>query len=169
MTDDLRSETILLRRLTLDDAVHFERLLGHDSASVQMMATMPDPCTEEAARGWIEMRTNGGGHLFAITRTSDGEFLGGIGFGGAPEAFVLGYWLGRPYWGCGYVTEAVQMIVGYARSLGGEKLHAETWPTNPASARVLEKAGFRNLGTSVVDIPQRGGLRESCQYELVLR
>ncbi len=168
MPDDLCSERITLRRLALDDAVHFARLLGNDSASVQMMATMPDPCTEEAARGWIEMRTSGGSHLFAITRNSDGEFLGSIGFGGAPEPFVLGYWLGRPYWGCGYVTEAVQMMVGLARALGGVKMLADTYPNNPASARVLEKAGFRNIGKAVVDVPLRGGLREVYQYELDL-
>ena len=48
--------------LTPDDATHFERLLGGDSEALQQMAQMPDPCTEPAAREWIEARIGPGGH-----------------------------------------------------------------------------------------------------------
>lgn len=167
MADFLRSDRLTLRRLVPDDAVHFARLLGHDSESVQMMATMPDPCTEEAARGWIEMRTSSG-HVFAITRTDDEEFLGCIGFGGQSDTFHLGYWIGRPYWGQGYVTEAVRAVIKFARSPGYTKMKAETLPNNPASARVLEKVGFRKVGNAMVDTPLRGGPCEVNQYELEL-
>src|SRR6185503_2433858 len=103
---------------TIEDACHFARLLGSDSPSVQMMELMPDPCTEQAAREWIEMRTGPSGHAFAIVRTEDQEFLGSIGFGGPPEMPSMGYWIGRPYQGQGYATEAIGLVAELARSLG---------------------------------------------------
>ena len=134
-----------------------------------MMAQMPDPCTEQAAREWIVMRTRGEGRIFAITRSEDGEFLGAIGFGGPLAMLELGYWIGRPYWGQGYATEAAQAVIGLARSLGGIKMKAETFPHNPASARVLEKAGFRKVRKVIRDHPARGGLREVYEHVLDLR
>src|SRR5438105_14494353 len=112
MAETLRSHRLVLRDLTIDDAAHFARLLGNDSESVQMMAQMPDPCTEEAACRWIEMRT--GEHIYAIARSDDGEFLGAIGFGGPLAMLGLGYWIGRPYWGHGYATEAVLLVTELA-------------------------------------------------------
>jgi RimJ/RimL family protein N-acetyltransferase len=168
MAEQLQSDRLRLRKLAPDDAVHFARLLEHDSESVQMMATMPDPCTAEAARGWIEQRLGAGARLFAILRAEDGEFLGAIGFGGPPEALELGYWIGRPHWGRGYVTEAVQTIIEFARACGVRKMLADTWPYNPASERVLEKTGFRKIGSAMVDTPLRGGLRRVNQFEIDL-
>ena len=152
----------------IDDAHHFARLLGCDSPSVQMMETMPDPCTEQGARQWIEKKTGPSGHVFAILRNEDEEFLGSIGFGGPLEAPALGYWIGRPYWGQGYATEAVELAIEMARLLGIVKLKAETFVNNPASGRVLEKAGFRKTGSYVRDFPTRGGSRTSCTYEFEL-
>lgn len=59
----------------------------------------------------------------------------------------VGYWLGREYWGRGYGTEAVSLLVRHAfRWLGLEKLWARVYEPNVASRRVLEKNGFRLAG-----------------------
>ncbi|HPP74099.1 MAG TPA: GNAT family N-acetyltransferase [Armatimonadota bacterium] len=59
----------------------------------------------------------------------------------------LGYWLGRPYWGKGYMTEAVTRLVSAGfEVLGLERIYARCFATNPASARVLEKAGLKFEG-----------------------
>jgi len=114
------------------------------------------------------MRTSGDAHAFAIIRAEHEEFIGSIGFGGPLEMLGLGYWIGRQYWGQGYATEAVRLVVDFARSLGGVKLQAETFPNNPASARVLDKAGFKKIGVTTKKFPARGGLREVYQHELAL-
>src|ERR1700712_4348831 len=80
--DPILTARLRLRMLTAADAIHFARLLGGDSEALQQMAQMPDPCTEQAAREWIEARIGPGGHVFAIERQSDDEFLGIAGFGG---------------------------------------------------------------------------------------
>ena len=150
-----------MRQLKASDAPEIARLLVNDSEAVQMTASMSDPMTEAAACDWIERRTSSADqHVFAILLASSGEFLGSIGLGGPREMPYLGYWIGRPHWNLGYATEAVQGLIEYARWLGIPSLQADTFPNNPASARVLAKAGFVNTGRIQINVPLRGGLRE---------
>ena len=159
----LRSERLVLRPLQDDDAEALVALLGNDREAVLQMSHMPYPCTLESAREWIALRTQPGASTFAITRTADGTFLGTIGFGGLPEMPAVGYWIGRPYWSQRYATEALQMIIVYVRRLGAKGLQAETFPENPASARVLAKCGFHDRGIGRRNYPARGGL---CQVHI---
>ena len=157
MEEVLQSERLILRRLRLEDAEDFVRLLAEDREAILMMSRMPYPCTEAAAREWIAMHTQPGA-AFAVTRRVDVALLGMIGFAGLPEMPGVGYWIGRPFWGQGYATEALRLVIGYARHLGAKGLQAETFPDNPASARVLAKCGFRDRGIVRRDHPARGGL-----------
>ena len=55
----------------------------------------------------------------------------------------LGYWLGEPFWGRGFATEAARVVADYAfAAFDVARLEAGVFEWNPASGRVLEKAGF---------------------------
>lgn len=55
----------------------------------------------------------------------------------------MGYWLGEPFWGKGIMPQAVMRLTAYAlHDLKLQRVFAQPYTTNPASARVLEKAGF---------------------------
>lgn len=59
----------------------------------------------------------------------------------------IGYWIGEQYWGMGFGTEAVSIVVGYAFSvIGLNKICAFVYPDNKGSIRVLEKNGFKIAG-----------------------
>jgi RimJ/RimL family protein N-acetyltransferase len=59
----------------------------------------------------------------------------------------VGYALGRPYWGSGYITEALQALLDYAfQTLDLNRLEADIDPRNLASARTLERLGFQKEG-----------------------
>jgi len=65
----------------------------------------------------------------------------------------LGYWLGVPFWGRGYATEAVRAVIDYGfGALGYEVLHSGARVSNPASRRVLEKCGFQWSGVRLCRI-----------------
>lgn len=168
--ETLRSDRLILRPLIPNDAAHFARMLGTDPEGAHMTASIPDPCTEEAAREWIRLRTAPGvGRIFAVTHAQSGEFMGAIGFEGSPQEGCLGYWIGKPYRDKGYATEAIRRIVIHASHLGVTRLFAETFPENPASSRVLIKSGFRFIGKGTRNIPMRGGMREVLKYAVETR
>lgn len=86
---------------------------------------------------------------FAITTAADG-LIGSIGLSLYLDHArgEMGYWIGKPYWGRGYVTEAATEIlrVGF-EVLGLHRIHAHHMTGNPASGTVLRKLGMRHEGT----------------------
>lgn len=65
----------------------------------------------------------------------------------------LGYWLGKPYWGRGYMTEAVKLMLTFGfEELGLERIFGRCFSRNTASARVMTKAGLKYEGHSRLDI-----------------
>ena len=66
------------------------------------------------------------------------------------EELTIGYWMGRPYWGRGFMTEAVMMLCDRCRSPGlfkCRRIIGYTSTDNAGSQRVMEKAGFRHVET----------------------
>ena len=103
---------------------------------------------------------------YLIESRSDHKLLGGTGLGfETPSRAVTGYVLARDAWGNGYATEALTPIVNIAEGLGVVRLYALCHPDHPASARVLEKCGFRleqRLDQSAEFANLNPGRREAC-------
>ena len=88
---------------------------------------------------------------FAITL--NGSLIGACGIDVRQDGAELGYWLGVPFWGCGYATEAVRAVIDYGfGALGYEVLHSGARVSNLASRRVLEKCGFQWSGVQLCRI-----------------
>lgn len=81
--------------------------------------------------------------------TLDNAVIGAVGLELEPlhDRAELGYWIGRPYWNKGYATEAARAMIalGFTR-LALNKIVAHHFTRNPASGRVLEKAGLLKEG-----------------------
>ena len=78
-----------------------------------------------------------------------------------PDECELGYWLGRPYWGRGLMTEAAEEMLRHAfEDLGMRAVWCGYYEGNLRSARVQQKAGFRpHHVTDDLDVPQMGEKR----------
>jgi ribosomal-protein-alanine N-acetyltransferase len=90
-------------------------------------------------------------YAFLLFRSSDHVLLGGLTLAnvrrGVAQAATLGYWMGAPYAGKGYMTAALEAVLPF--SYGALRLHrveAACIPTNKASIRLLEKTGFQHEG-----------------------
>ncbi len=80
----------------------------------------------------------------------------------------FGYWLGEKYWGRGIMTAAVRAASEYAMShFGFVRLEAPVFAWNPASMRVLEKAGFEREGILRKSVLKDGQLIDQVLYALV--
>ena len=61
----------------------------------------------------------------------------------------LGYWIGEPYWGMGYCTEAARELIQFSfQKMGLKKIMSEHLTSNPASGKVMEKVGMRHVMTT---------------------
>jgi RimJ/RimL family protein N-acetyltransferase len=164
----LETARLRLSPLSESHAGAFESLFRDDWGAVKQTGQIPFPATKAAMLVWIRKCNTPSSHAFCVSTKVDGQSIGVIGFGGSHAISELGYILGRDFWGQGYATEAVSAMVGMARSLGLGGLQAYSFVENPASARVLEKAGFSNMGTIVREYPKRGGIRRVMHFRTIL-
>lgn len=147
----LHTDRLILRPFADADAARTAALAGEESVA-RMATAIPYPYPPEVAEGWILTHPHGRRRLsdfpFAIDRPGDG-LIGAVGLHctGVAGEYELGYWIGRPYWGQGYATEAARAAVGWAQSdLRAHTLKAGHFADNPASGRVLAKLGFTPTG-----------------------
>ncbi len=150
----ITTQRLRLRPLTPDDAPSVQRYVGDREIAMNTLR-IPHPYPEGAAAEWIgkqqqefdEGRVVG----FAIEQLVDGELAGAIGLELCPEhrRAEMGYWIGKPYWGKGYATEAAQAVLAYGfDELGLNRICAHSFERNPASRRVLEKIGMTREGAA---------------------
>lgn len=146
-------ERLRLRRLTEADIPAMVELAG-DWEVARYTAFIPHPYTEDHAREFLadcaRRVEEGGGLPLAIERRYEPGLIGMIDAMRQDDGTVeVGYWLGRPYWGQGFVTEALRYALPvFFDHLDVPKLIATRRVENPASGRVLEKAGFAPKGRS---------------------
>ena len=148
---DLIVETarLTLRRPTHDDAIRLTEL-ADDVTIAENLSTLPHPYGYDDALAYIDNTEIGPAriNLGVYLRDPADAFVGTVSLMPRDgERFAVGYWIGRPYWGTGYATEATQAIVDFAFDrLGVDAVAATTRVTNGASRRVLEKCGFQFAG-----------------------
>jgi len=142
---DILTPRLALRPLEPQDAPELARLID-DPDIARMTTRIPHPYGLKDADGFIARVRKDEAKVFAI-QPYGGHLAGVIGFqddGPTPE---MGYWLGRPYWGRGYATEAGKGLIAWAeRRWGKRALLSSHFADNPASGRVLDKLGFLYTG-----------------------
>jgi len=138
----LKTARLALRAPSHGDVPAMVALAG-DRRVAENTARIPHPYTAADAAGLLaSINQTGGETVFAIEL--DGALIGMCGLEPRRDGAELGYWLGVPFWGYGYATEAVRGLIDYAfAELGHEVLSSGARVSNPASRRVLEKCGFQ--------------------------
>ncbi|HEV3371542.1 MAG TPA: GNAT family N-acetyltransferase [Xanthobacteraceae bacterium] len=149
----LATKRLTLRAPGAGDAKAIASLIN-DRRIAENTARIPHPYSVADAHAFLgQANRDPRQPAFTVTR-ADGTLIGACGIhvlsGGEPE---LGYWIGVPYWGHGYATEAARAVLDHAfGALGYERLTSRARVSNPASRRVLEKCGFQWTGVSLIRI-----------------
>jgi RimJ/RimL family protein N-acetyltransferase len=159
----LETARLWLRWPRIADANTMQVLAG-EKAVAAMTARIPHPYPVGEAERFIyaTREGNAAGSQFTLAITSKshgGALLGMVGvFPGHDGRAEIGYWLGMPYWGKGYATEAAQAIIDAAFTWTQlQSISAGVFLANNASRRVLEKCGFQSDGLMLCKAPARGG------------
>jgi len=169
----LDTPRLRLRPYTLSDVPDLIRLAGAREVAATTLR-IPHPYRDEDAVNFIAASQSeadrGSCSRFAITLRETGLFCGGVGLRieVAHQNAELGYWVGVPYWGQGYATEAARAVVAYGfAKLGLLRIYASCFPENTASTRVLKKLGMQHEGRQRSHICKWGTLHDLDLYGLL--
>ena len=154
-TPSLETERLRMRPLHEEDADAIAALADNWNV-VQHLGVLPYPYARQDAVEFIAMcAQRQDRHTFAIVlNESERRLIGIMGLNASTneDTMVLGYWLGEPYWGHGYATEAAKVTVSHAfERLSVSTLDAACRPENPASRQVLQKCGFTAAGKGTMN------------------
>lgn len=150
----IETPRLVLRGFVPGDAPAVQHLAGaREIADTTLL--IPHPYPDGAAEEWIATHAaEWAAHrslTLAITLRATGELVGAIGLVFAPEhaRAEMGYWIAVPFWRHGFATEAASALVDFGfRALELNRVQAHHFARNPASGRVLLKAGFKREGFS---------------------
>lgn len=160
------TDRLILRGPVAGDAAAIAEF-ANDLGVAGMAATLPYPYGQDDAEAfiWEAARANPRSEAQFVIEHRHFGVIGMLGFAERQARFAnaarpeLGYWLGRPFWGRGYATEAVNAALGWAR---GDWRKSVVWAghfaDNRASGQVLCKAGFLYTGdVELTPSAARGG------------
>ncbi|MEM7500352.1 MAG: GNAT family N-acetyltransferase [Pseudomonadota bacterium] len=138
---------LLLRPLRASDAGPMELYAG-DARVARMTTSIPHPYPPGAAAAYIERQGRPGAaeRVWVIDGTPIGaaEMIGIVSIRRASSE--IGYWVGPPFWNTGYASEAVEAVLATLFAEDVPEVRATVFADNPASAHVLEKLGFVEIG-----------------------
>lgn len=154
---EIRTKRLVLRPLAMSDKVRIVELAGNFEVA-KMLGVVPHPYSAKDAEGWVRQTfsfVEDGERAFAI---DDGTgLIGSISLGKPGKTASLGYWLGEPYWGRGYMSEAVKALLEWFFSTTDEELVVSgALDENAVSQLILEKMGFGQNKPHLLHIPSRG-------------
>lgn len=143
---------LILRDANLDDAVLVEEYAS-DNQLAKTTLNIPSPYPEGSAKGFlahaIDSQKAGKLLTLAVVLKETNALIGlmSIGINNNFQRGELGYWIGRPFWGKGYGTEAAGKILelGFTE-FKLNKIFAQAFATNPGSYRIMEKIGLKQEG-----------------------
>jgi len=143
----IRTPRLFLRPSWPEDWDELFALLDEDAVALNLGVEDWPRTVEETKQFVCRPRENLLPHFFIHLREDDGlRLIGGIGLGRSCDEVELGYWIAPAFWGHGYATEALRAVLERARLLGHRRVIASHFSENLATAKVLEKAGFRATG-----------------------
>jgi RimJ/RimL family protein N-acetyltransferase len=161
MTRIVETERLLLRPHRWKDAERIVQFIG-DFEVAGNLARVPHPYSHEDAAMWLDIQTVQANPVpeataFAIEIKGEG-YAGAVGVhqsdGSGP---VLGYWLGKPFWGNGYMTEAAAAARNWFFGVSdAPALLCGAFHFNAASLAIQRKLGFVETGRSKVYCLARG-------------
>jgi [ribosomal protein S5]-alanine N-acetyltransferase len=163
------AEAIILRAWRRSDISSLVRYANNRKIWINLRDIFPHPYTRLEAERWIAICESNPGITTSFAIELQSEAIGGISYRLLDDVnrktAVIGYWLGEPFWGRGIATEALKQTTNHAfQSFALERIEATVFEWNPASARVLEKAGYLLEGRLRRSIFKDGRLADSLLY-----
>lgn len=163
----------VIREWRMEDKCRLAQLANNKNVLNNLRDGIPYPYTEKDAEEFITaMLSSDKTKTFAFAITVNDEVVGSIGVFRCDNIHFrtaeLGYYIGEPYWGKGYATNAVKQVCKYIFEYTDIiRIFAEPFAYNTASCHVLEKADFQLEGTLRSNAVKNGEVLDMKMYALI--
>jgi RimJ/RimL family protein N-acetyltransferase len=148
--EEFETPRLRLRAPVPNDAVPVFEQYAQDADVAKYMTWKPHSHiseTHDFLNRCIAVWQDGSAFVWVIIRKEDDQLLGMVEIRVTGFKVEMGYVLAKPYWGQGYMPEAVQVVVDWAMEQDEiYRVSAVCDVDNPASARVMEKVGMQREG-----------------------
>lgn len=157
-----------IRDLSPTDAAAIARHADNPHIADVLRDLFPSPYALSDAQEFIA-KTLRADPVTAFAVATDEEAFGVIGYIPGQDVYrrsaEIGYWIGEEYWGRGIMTMAIEVFTAHLfENFDFNRLSAGVFSSNPASARVLEKAGFTRVATLRAHVTKKGKLLDEILY-----
>ena len=160
----METERLILDRVRESDREDYFRCISHDRKVLETFVCRYAETPEEVNLAPLI----GSESLFAIRLKETGRLIGILLYFDEKDGVCeIGYGIGSPYWGCGYVTEAARRFLAYCfREKGMKAVCASFFTGNEASRRVMEKCGMSYSRFSEKELEYQGEMRDLTYYAI---
>lgn len=173
-TQILQTERLILRRFVESDAEAMFQNWASSAENLTYVTWDPHPdveVTRNSIRNWVASYTNPNYYKWAICLKEKPEQVIGdisiVEMDDIDSSCEIGYVLGKAYWGRGIMTEALIAVLEFCfTQLDLQGVKARYASLNPASGRVMEKAGMSYLKTVINGVEQKGYLADLIYYQI---
>lgn len=173
-TKRLETERLILRRFVIEDADEMYRNWASDD-EVTKYLTWPTHADEGVTRWllqtWISRYEEDDYYNWGIERKADGELIGNIsvvGYNEEKESAVVGWCMGKAWWGQGIMPEAAEAMIAYLfLEVGFNRVAARHDKNNPKSGKVMQKIGMQYEGTLRENGKNNQGIVDEVCYSIL--
>ncbi|MGF1717107.1 GNAT family N-acetyltransferase [Photobacterium chitinilyticum] len=148
----LTTERLILRPFQLSDSTKIQKLAG-DEMIANGTINIPHPYSDGIAGQWIGKLLAGWqsqqSAIYAITLKSNYQLIGCVGLHNiANNNAQLGYWIGVPFWGQGYCTEAAKRLTEFGfKRMELEMIYGQHLSRDPSPGKIMQKIGMEHIMT----------------------
>lgn len=171
-TKEIETDRLILRRLTVEDAesAYYGWCTDKDVAMYvtwDVHGSIEE--TKELYKTWVQDYESLETYRWGVEVKDTHELIGTIDVPSKKflkyGTYVIGYVYKKSAWGKGYGTEALKAVIKYLfEEVGAETIYADYMVNNPASGKVMKKAGMTFEGTLRSRITDKNGVRNDLGY-----
>ena len=173
-TQTLQTERLILRRFVESDAEAMFQNWASSDENLTYVTWEPHPdveATRNSIRNWVVSYANPNYYKWAIClKEKPEQVIGDISIVAIDEndsSCEIGYVLGKKYWGHGIMTEALKAVLSFClHEIGFEQVDACYVSLNPASGRVMGKAGMTFWKTVPNAVERKGYKADKMYYQI---
>ncbi len=168
----IQTKRLVLRPWTIQDLNDLLAIANNRNIAMNMRDRFPHPYTREAGEEFLKLFGGEKTPQEIMCVTLNEKPIGSCGVFQKDDVYhknaEIGYYIGEPYWGNGYATEAAEAIITHGfNSLPIERVCASVFSGNDASKKVLEKLGFNYDGVFRNSVFKFGEFRDEYHYSVM--